>query len=59
MFTIDLPGGNLRRKMKRRDQLKIWRFSVITPIITHTECEDIMSPNFELCSHLHFAFNRF
>ena len=30
MFTKDLQGGNLRRKMKMRAQLKIRRCNVIT-----------------------------
>ena len=30
MFTRDLAGGNLRRKMKMRVQLKIRRCNVIT-----------------------------
>ena len=71
VFTKDLPGGNLRSKMKMRALLKIRRCNVITfrnrqkhtnfqlnfirVFLSIPECDYITSPNFELGSHLHFT----
>ena len=67
MFTKDLPGRNLRHKMKMRAQLKIvvrqqqnvskLPLNFICVFLSIPECNDITSPNFELGFHLHFTSN--